>query len=175
MSIMNAQIKLRKLVLGFFGSLSRFAIRHPGRVLIIATLVTLAAAPGILRLKLRTDAHALVSHDAPEVLYDQALRDQFGIEDQIVLLVRTQHPDGIFNPETLQLVRELTAACERMPGINPSNIMSLATEPSFRMRPGSLIHQTMLEPPLKSKAELDQLRKDLRRIELYNGTLMSGD
>ena len=53
--------------------------------------------------------------------------------------------------------------------------MSLATEPSFRMRPGTLIQQKLLEPPLKTQSELDQLREDLRRIELYNGTLVSAD
>ena len=44
--------------------------------------------------------------------------------------------------------------------------MSLATEPGFRLRPGTLVHPTLLEPPLKTKAEPDQLRDDLRRIEL---------
>jgi hypothetical protein len=33
----------------------------------------------------------------------------------------------------------------------------------------------MLEPPLQTKPELDRLRDDLRRIELYNGTLVAGD
>ena len=53
--------------------------------------------------------------------------------------------------------------------------MSLATEPGFRMRPGTLVNQTLLEPALETKKELDRLRDDLRRIELYNGTLVSGD
>jgi len=35
-----------------------------------------------MRLTLRTDGHALVSKDAPEVLYDGAVREQFGIEDR---------------------------------------------------------------------------------------------
>src|SRR5207245_1939005 len=39
----------------------------------------------------------------------------------------------------------------------------------------SLVNQTMLEPPLKSKAELDQLREDTRRIQLYTGTFVSTD
>ena len=43
------------------------------------------------------------------------------------------------------------------------------------MRPGTLIQQKLLEPPLKTQSELDQLREDLRRIELYNGTLVSAD
>ena len=162
-------------VVGFFSALSAHAIKHPKRVLVMAGLVTLAAAPGVGWLKLRTDGHALVSQTAPEVVFDNAIRSRFGIEDNLVVLIRSDSADGIFNPATLQLVRELTAEFLKLPGINPSNVLSLATEPSFRLRPGSLIHQTLLESPLKTKAELDLLREDLRRIELYNGTLVASD
>src|SRR5947207_1510052 len=175
MSILNARSKLQKLIVNLFSWLARDAILHPGRTLILGALVTLAAAPGVLRLKLRTDGHALVPAKAPEVVYDQEIRDQFGIEDRLVVLIRSPHAEGIFNPGTLQLVRELTAELQRMPGINPSNVMSLATEPSFRFRPGSLNHQTMLEPPLRTAPELRQLREDLQGIQLYNGTFVSTD
>ena len=37
------------------------------------------------------------------------------------------------------------------------------------------MHQTLLEPPLQSKAELDLLREDLRQIQLYTGTFVSSD
>ena len=89
--------------------------------------------------------------------------------------MRSADAQGIFNPVTLQLVRELTAEFQGMPGINPSNVTSLATEPSFRTRPGTLIHETLLEPLLKTPAELAQLRDDLHRIQLYAGTLVSAD
>jgi hypothetical protein len=128
-----------------------------------------------MRLKLRTDGHALVSEKAPEVIYDKSIRDQFGIKDEIVVLIRSDHPDGIFNPGTVRLIRDLTAEFARLPGVNASDIMSLATEPGFRFRPGTLVNQTLLEPPLKTKAELDQLREDLRGIQLYTGTLVSTD
>jgi predicted RND superfamily exporter protein len=168
-------LKPHALVVGFFRLLARCAVRHPKHVLFVAALVTLAAAPGILRLKLRTDGHALVSPTAPEVIADKAVRDHFGIHDQLVVLIRPRHADGIFNPATLQLVRDLTAEFKQLPGVAPADVMSLATEPSFRLRPGRLIQQTMLEPSLQTQPELEQLRDDLRRIELYTGTLVSAD
>ena len=158
---------------GFSGWLAARVVGHPKLTLVIAALVPLAAAPGVMRLTLRTDGHALISESAPEVSYDRTIRDQFGIEDQLVVLIRSRHPDGVFNPGTLQLVRELTAALTQMPGMKPGQVMSLATEPSFRLRPGTLSAQKLLEPPLRTKAELDQLREDLRRIRLYTGTLVS--
>jgi len=175
MRLFRGQIRLQERLVGFFGCFSRQAIDHPWRVLVMAAVVTLAAAPGIARLKLRTDGHALVSPAAPEVIYDQTIRDRFGIEDPIIVVVRSSDKDGIFNPATVQLIRDLTAEFARMPGINPTNVMSLATEPSHRLRPGTLLRQTLLEPPLKTRAELEQLREDLRKIELYTGTFVSTD
>ncbi len=143
-------------------------------MLFLAALITLAAAPGILRLKLRTDGHALVSPTAPEVVTDAKIRAHFGIRDQIVVLIQPATND-IFNPATLQRVRDLTAEFKKIPGVGPADVVSLATEPNFRLRPGTLIHQTLLEPPLQTSAELGQLRDDLRRIELYTGTFVSAD
>ena len=129
----------------------------------------------MLRLKLRTDGRALVSPNAPEVHLDKSIRSAFGIEDETIVAVRATGTNGIFNPHTLQLVRDLTADFRQLPGINPSNVISLATEPSFRMRPRSLIPQKLLEPPLETQTDLDQLREDLQAIELYTGTLVSLD
>ena len=141
----------------------------------MAAVVTLVVAPGILRLKLRTDGQALVSPTAPEVVADQTVRDRFGLHDQMVVLIRPANTNGIFNPVTLQLVRDLTAAFKQLAGVAPAEVMSLATEPSFRMRPGTLIQQMLLEAPLQAQTELDRLREDLRRIDLYTGTLVSAD
>lgn len=168
-------MKPHELSANFFSGGSRLTLRRPGLALLLAAGVTLAAAPGMLRLQLRTDGHALVSPRAPEVQFDQAIRSQFGIEDEIVVLIRSAHTNGIFNPATLQLVRDLTADFQKLPGLNPSNIVSLATEPSFRLRPGTINPQRLLEPPLNTQPELERLREDLRRIELYTGTLVSMD
>jgi hypothetical protein len=43
-----------------------------------------------------------------------------------VVLIRSDHPDGIFNPGTVRLIRDLTAEFARLPGVNASDIMSLA-------------------------------------------------
>lgn len=158
-----------------FISLSRLAIRRPGRMLLLVALLTLAAAPGLVRLKLRTDGHALVSPTAPEVLTDEKIRGEFGLRDQIVVLVTPRGTNGIFNPATLQLVRELTEEFQKIPGVAPQDVLSLATEPSFRLRPGTLTQQKILEPKLESLEELAQLHDDLRRIELYSGTFMALD
>jgi predicted RND superfamily exporter protein len=178
-AIMHATNALRKLPEGLIRALisvSRASVRRPAVALLIAGLFVLAAAPGVWRLRLETDGRALISKDAPEFIYDRSVRDQFGVKDQLIVLVRTVSAGGdIFNPDTLRLVRELTAELQKLPGVAASDVMSLATEPSFRFRPGTSSPQTLLEPSLQTKPELAQLRDDLARIALYNGTLVSAD
>ena len=166
---------LHQIVIGFFAALARYSIQHPKRVIGIAVALTLAVAPGAVRLKLRTDGHALVNENAPEVRYDRWIREQFGIEDPVVVLIQSPHPGGIYNAETLQLVRELTDEFAKLDGINSNKVVSLATQRGFRTRPGTLIYEPLLETPRKTKAQLDELRDDLRRIELYTGTVVSFD
>ena len=64
----------------------RYSIRHPWFVLVLAAVAVVAAAPGVLRLELRTDGHALVPQDRDEVIFDRRIREEFNTEDVIVVL-----------------------------------------------------------------------------------------
>ncbi|MCH7814726.1 MAG: hypothetical protein IID40_11980, partial [Planctomycetes bacterium] len=155
--------------------LVRYSIAHPLRVLLIAGLVTAAAGPGALRLQLRTDGHALVPDGAPEIRFDQSIRDLFNTPDAIVVVVRSSHPDGIFNTPTLKLVQYLTDRLAELEGIRDIDLFSLATEKSDRVRPGSLKFRPFIDPLPETAEAFERLRGDLDAIDLYNGTLVSLD
>jgi len=92
--------------------------------LVLAAAVDAGGSAGIARLKLRTDATRWFHPPAPEVIYDQAIRDRFGIEDPIIVVVHSLDREGIFNPGSIQLVRDLTADFGKMPGIGPSSVLT---------------------------------------------------
>ncbi len=154
----------------------RFSVRHPRLVIVLALLITLAAAPGALRLQIRTDGHALVPQDAPAITIDEEIRRQFGVEDPIVVMIESNNAErGIFNVHTLELVRALTNDILAIPGINPDTLVSLETEYNFRVHPGTLNMRRLLDPMPQTEAELDQLRADIEAIRLYSGTVVSQD
>ncbi len=155
--------------------LTEAAIRSPRRTLFVAAVVVIAVTPGLFRLQLRTDGHALVPEHAPEFQTDRAVRKEFGILDPIVILIQSSHPAGVFNPETLRYVHELSDALKPMPGIDASSITSLATEAGFRHRPNSLEFATLLENLPTTQAAADRVRDDVRRIRLYTGTIAAFD
>jgi hypothetical protein len=137
--------------------------------------LVLAVAPGVLFLRIRTDGHALVPEHAPEIAVDRQLRESFGLEDPVVVLIQSGHARGVFNFQTLELVDRLTNQLRELPGIRLWNVVSLATEKTDRVRPGTLIFRTFLEPPPETEADVERIRDDLRAIGLYTGTLVSRD
>ncbi|MHC5114033.1 MAG: efflux RND transporter permease subunit [Planctomycetota bacterium] len=155
--------------------LYRYGVRHPVATLVVALVVTAALAPGLARLALRTDGHALVPADAPEVLADAVVREAFGVEDLVVVLIRTEHPDGIYNVETLRLVSELSDALAAIDGLGRERITSLATEKGDRNLPGTLDFYQILSPPPATAADVARVRDEVNALAIHRGTLVSDD
>ncbi len=153
----------------------RSSIRHPWLVLALAAVAVAAAAPGVLRLELRTDGHALVPQDRDEVIFDRRIREEFNTEDVIVVLIRSRHADGIFNTGTLQLVKQLTLEFQALEEVRPYNVSSLETEHSHRVKQGTLDFRRFLQPLPETPEALETLRDDLEKIELHTGTIVSFD
>ena len=155
--------------------LSRAALRRPGRTLAAVALLTVAALPGLARLKLRTDGQALIPPRAPEAVYDREVRREFGVRDPLVAVVRTDRPEGIFRTSTLRRVVELTAALARLDGVGgvrEDGVTSLATERGFRFRAGTLQRRTLLDPLPATPAAIAELRADLARVGVWDGLLI---
>lgn len=152
-----------------------FSIRRPFLVLLIATIVTLSAAPGLPRLRLHTDGHALVPHGAPEFRIDERIRAEFGILDPVVVLISTANRDGVFNRDTLRFVRDATEAVAAVAGVTPATVTSLSTEVGFRHQPNSLKFATLLDPLPEDQSDIARLRDDVRKIRLYTGSIVSFD
>lgn len=162
----------------FWRRLAQRAIDRPRRALAVMVGLTLLAAPGLLRLELRTDGHSLVPPDDPAVRVDAEVRERFGLRDPVLVVVVTDHPDGIFNPGTLGRVAELTVALAQIEGIGPGHVMSLATEKRERLDPGTdLSFRSFLDPLPEDARGLALLRQDLARpsAAILRGTLLADD
>jgi predicted RND superfamily exporter protein len=155
--------------------LARASTRRP-RAAMLALLGAVAlAAPGLFRLELRTDGHALVPPGDPAVLLDASIREHFDLRDPIVVFVRTAHADGIYNAGTLRAVAELTRVLEGLAGVEPGQVMSLATERRDRVHPGTLSLRTFLDPLPDTPELLAELRSDVEAVGIVSGTLVALD
>lgn len=150
-------------------------LRRPWLVIVAFALATLAALPGLLRLELRTDGHALVPADDPAVVIDAEVRERFHLRDPLVILIESSHPDGVLNPRTLHSVQEISRILSRLPGVAPEDVISLATEHRHRVYPGTLDFRPFLDPPPDTPELLKLLDDDLRVARILDGTLISAD
>ena len=156
-------------------SLCRYSVRHPKRVVGLAILCTVAVAPGLTRLRLRTDGNALLPSQTPAIQYDRAVREAFGIKDQMVVLVQSHHPEGILNVHTLDVVRDLTRQIGELGDVDPADVTSLATERNDRIDPDTGRSRAFLDPAPRTPQDLQRVREDLRAFQIFRGTLVSYD
>ncbi|MCP3905106.1 MAG: MMPL family transporter [Planctomycetes bacterium] len=155
--------------------LPRLALAFPRMTIVIGVIAVALAAAGLPRLAIRTDGRSLVPGSAPEVAYDRSVRDEFGVRDQFVVVITSDADDGIFTASTLALVREVTERLQALPGVDPADVMSLATERGDRVWPGTLDFRPFLDPVPRTDVEVRRVRSDLRVIDLYSGTIVSRD
>src|SRR5262245_14335993 len=155
--------------------LAQLALGAPRAIIAGFVLLTLAALPGLGKLELRTDGHALVPADAPAVRFDARVRERFHLRDPLVVLIETSDPQGSFNLRTLRAVQELSRILAALPGIGPENVVSLATEHRQRVYPGTLNFRPFLDPLPDTPELVAMLKGDLRLAGIVEGTLVSAD
>ncbi|HEV2852780.1 MAG TPA: MMPL family transporter [Thermoanaerobaculia bacterium] len=148
---------------------------HPRAALAFLTAVVLAMAPGLLRLRLETDGHALVPPDDPAIALDREARQAFGLRDPLLVVIETRHPDGIYNPGTLGRLERLTRDLAALPGVGPENVQSLANEKRLYVLPGRFSFRPLLDPPPTTPGRLAEVRSDVEAIDVLHGTLVSYD
>lgn len=156
-------------------ALPGFAIRRPRTVLLLTAVLLLAAAPGMMRLKLRTDGQALIPRNDPAVLADAAVRERFGLLDPVVVLVESGHPAGIYNPATLRRIQELSRALAALESVAPGDVVSLETEMSLAVRPGTFEFRRFLDPLPETPEQIAELRRSVDFLGILRGTLISLD
>lgn len=151
------------------------AVARPRTTLTLAVLVVLLSAPGLTRLELQTDGHALVPPEAPVVAADARARDTFDLRDPLLVVIETDHPDGVWNTATLGRVVRLQEALAALPELGADHVVSLASETSPRRDPTTRRFRRLLEPFPTTAAELGQTARDVEAIDPLLGTLLSYD
>jgi uncharacterized protein len=149
--------------------------QRPRTALAIMMLAVLAMVPGLFRLELRTDGHALVPPDDPAITADREARQVFGLRDPLLVVIETRHPDGIYNSGTLERLERMSRDLAALPGVGADNVQSLATEHSPSFYPNSFKFRPILWPPPRTPERLAEVRKDVAAVDLFRGTLVSYD
>lgn len=158
-------------------ALARIALRRPFFVLALLAVGTAVASLGLFRLELRTDGAAIYPRDNPVIEQSLADRKAYEEPEKVILLV-TSRPGGptLESPRGFFLLARFQAELQRLPGVPPLGVRSLAS---------------MLEPPEKGRLSIRnfldstpdeddpegfaKLLRRIRDVPLANGAFLSPD
>ena len=113
-------------------SVFRSLIRFRWLIIVLVLGCTVVAWLQISKLRFETDLEAMIPLDDPVQAYSDVVEDRFGIRDLIIIGVLNNNPDenGVFNPRTLGIVKELSEQIALIPGIQAvrdEDVASVAT------------------------------------------------
>ncbi|NOZ34282.1 MAG: RND family transporter [Chlorobi bacterium] len=121
--------------------------------------------------RMETDLNKYMPAANPAFIYSDKAEQIFGIKDGIIVAVENQ--DGIFNTETLDTLKQLTKALQKMKQINKDDVTSLYTADNIVGGEDGLDVKRFYKRVPKTQAKLDTLRKNVRSNEMVYGRMVS--
>ena len=150
--------------------LLNFFSRHPWWVLLGILLVSLAAATQLRHVKLQISADELLVMDDPERAFFEQVRERFG-DDQVVLLVLRD--DHLLAHDKLEALKAVIERIEALPFVE--RVDSLFTVPHLRSVDGYLKTDPFLERLPVTEQEAGQLIQDALASPFVDRVLLSRD
>lgn len=155
-----------------------WVITFPKTVLFVLLLLTFSFASQLSKTTMETDAESMIPQEHPAIVYNEQAEEIFGIHDALIIGIVNEGPDGIFNPQTLERVKRLTARLVELEGVvavSDDDVISLATIDNISGTAfGFEVAPFMEEVPATAEA-LKELRRKLFDNEMYVGGIVAGD
>lgn len=156
---------------------SELSLRRPKSTMLAIAILSLGFASQLPRIEVDTDPENMLPADqGARVLHDAVKRD-FTLYDMLVVgVVDESDPDGIFTPEALSRVHELTERIETIEGVVRQEILSLATVDNIEQGGlGVVRFGWLMDTPPATPDEARAVRDAANRLPTIRGTLVSED
>lgn len=160
-----------------FDKMINFALRRPRVVFGITAVLTIFAMAQFLRVKIDTDPENMLKEDEFVRVFHKEVKKEFGLYDYIVLgVVNEKDNDGVFNPQTLEKVYDLTEGIKKIDGVIAYELMSLANKDDIRQGgPGEVVFKWLMDKPPYSRNDALMIKERALANPLFYNTLISQD
>jgi uncharacterized protein len=145
-------------------------IAGAGSLAVIATLASFL--PGLIK---DTTPEAFVPKDSPALEYRDHVQEVFGLKDPMVVAIIGDRPERAFTPDGLHLVQWLSERIQRVPGVDPERVVSLATENDIIGAPDGLRVESFWKTPPAEGAGARAVWQAIQDFPLLLGTLVARD
>jgi len=154
-------------------------VHHPVMTLVVVLAITIGFASRLPTLHVNTnfDGFVPVGDDSLANLHE--LEEIFGTTYLTrILIVRDDHPDGIYNPDSLALIAEVSRWLEEQPAFETGrsvDLRSFTTVNDIRGDDSGMVVRPFMEKPASDRTQALALRKALADNGMYLGLLASYD
>ncbi|MDZ7642730.1 MAG: MMPL family transporter [Desulfurivibrio sp.] len=160
------------------------ALKRPRTAIALMVLFTLALAALLPRVTIDTNPENMLAADEPVRLFHDRVKKEFDLHDLVVVgVVNEEHPDGVFTPETLGRIWQLSRFAQDLQDpdnpeqrvisrdvIAPDNVDSIE-----QGGPGQIRFQWLMPSPPESRQQALAVRDRALDNPLLKGTLVSED
>jgi len=147
----------------------------PKTIMALAFLIIIATGAFIPTLTIDSRSEAFLPKDDPALLYRDQVESTFGLKDPMVIAVVNKGEQGIFNPDSLQLIQWLTDEVMKIPEINRDRVVSLATEDNITGNEEGMVVEAFYETAPNTQTDADNIRQAVMDFPLYLGSLVARD
>lgn len=144
----------------------------PKLILIILVVVTAIFGMGLSRLEVRNNFDGELPNDDPINQKYELVKEHFDERAKILIGIET---DNIFNPATLQKIKDISQAMEEVPFVMADEIKSLSTLKNVQERSWGLDINNFLDTIPSTTAALQKLQSDVVNNKIILGKFVSED
>jgi len=155
----------------------KLATGRPLLVYAIIAVLTIACGAMIAGIRIDTDPENMLPAEQPDRVFHNQTEERFAIHDAIVAgIVNTDHPDGVYNAESLGALHELTERIKTLDGVVVADLMSLSASDNISQGgPGVIRFEWMMKDAPVSDEEARAIREKAERLPMLVDTLVAGD
>lgn len=153
-------------------------IDHPRIVLAAVSIVTLLAFSQLPKMRSETNLEAMFPENHPTIKYNDQVEEWFEIKDAVVVGVFNERHNGIYNRESLSLIKRITDGLKEMDGIlnrKKADVVSLATLDNIVGTELGLDVKPFMEEVPETEGEIRDLQKAVEDNEMLWGSIVSKD
>lgn len=181
--------------------LTRSSTKHPRLTTLLMLTVTLTlaalaavpsfwpdAVPGLHAVRIDTDPENMLGEHEPVRVFHHMMKSALNLHDMVVLgVVNDRHPDGVFNPDSLARVYELTEFARGLrgaaigvddpdAGVVEVDLIAPSTVDNIEQAgPGTVRFEWLMAAPPSTREQALAVREKAMRIPFLLGTLVSED
>ncbi|WP_293751437.1 outer membrane lipoprotein-sorting protein [uncultured Paraglaciecola sp.] len=155
--------------------LARLVVHYPKINVLISLVVMIALLSALPLLYKDTRADAFLAADNPALVYQNVVKEQFGLSDPIVIAIINDSEKGVFNPTSLQLIDWLTEEISALDNINAQRVTSLATENNITGSDEGMQVDPFFDEYPDTQHIADKIWRQVSDFPLYMGSLIAED